>query len=183
MPFLNSTVRYGVVAQLLHWSVVVLLIVQFLLAEIADEMPEGAGKLSILADHRSVGITLLAVAILRLIWRLVDRPPSMPPMPAWQRVAAVTTHWGLYFVLLAMPLSGWMMSSAEDAPVSWFGLVRVHDFVMPSESLADLLHEAHEVLAGTLLFLVGLHVLAALKHQFVDRDGLLTRMLPWGKGD
>jgi cytochrome b561 len=180
MRFLNSTVRYGIVAQLLHWSIVVLLIIQFLLAEVADELPKGAEKLSVLASHRSVGITILALALLRLGWRLFDRPPAMPPMPAWQRMAAAATHWGLYAILLAMPLSGWMMSSAENSPVSWFGLVQVPSLVAPSESLGDLLHEVHEVLAGALLGLVGLHVLAALKHQFIDRDGLLARMLPWG---
>lgn len=180
MSLSNSTHRYGIIAQLLHWSVVALLLVQFLLAEAADELPEGAEKLAMLARHRSVGVTILLIALLRLAWRLIDRPPAPLPMPAWQRIAAATTHWGLYLILFAMPLSGWMMSSAENSPVSWFGLVQLPDLVMPSESLGDFLHEVHEVLAGTLLFLVGLHVLAALKHQFIDRDGLLTRMLPWG---
>jgi cytochrome b561 len=183
MPLSNSTHRYGIIAQLLHWSVVALLLVQFLLAEAADELPDGVEQLSMLARHKSVGVTILLVALLRLAWRLIDRPPAPPPMPAWQRIAAATTHWGMYLILFAMPLSGWMMSSAENYPVSWFGLVQLPDLVMPSEQLGDLLHDVHEVLAGTLLFLVGLHVLAALKHQFVDRDGLLTRMLPWGGRD
>ena len=183
MPLSNSTNRYGLVAQLLHWSVVLLLIVQFLLAEAADELPLGIEKLAMLARHKSVGITILRVAFLRLAWRLIDRPPALPPMPAWQRVAAAATHWGMYAILFAMPLSGWMMSSAANYPVSWFGWVQLPDLVMPSESLEEILHEIHEVLAGTLLFLVGLHVLAALKHQFVDRDGLISRMLPWGGRD
>ena len=183
MRFSNSPSRYGPIAQLLHWSVVILLAVQFLLAELADELPDGVEKLAMLGRHRSVGITILVIALLRLGWRLFDRPPAMPPMPAWQRAAAAATHWGLYAILIAMPLSGWMMSSAEDSPVSWFGLVHIPSLVMPSESLGDLLHDVHEVLAGALLFLVGLHVLAALKHQFVDRDGLLARMLPWDRRD
>jgi cytochrome b561 len=183
MRLSNSPIRYGLVAQGLHWSVVALLAVQFFLAEAADDLPSGAEKLAMLARHKSVGITILLVALVRLIWRLVDRPPAAPPMPAWQRIAAAATHWGLYGILLAMPLSGWMMSSAEGYPVSWFTMVQLPDLVMPSESLGDVLHDAHEVLAGTLLFLIGLHVLAALKHQFVDRDGLLTRMLPWGHRD
>jgi cytochrome b561 len=183
MPLSNSANRYGLVAQLLHWSVVLLLIVQFLLAEAADELPLGIDKLAMLARHKSVGITILGVAFLRLAWRLIDRPPALPPMPAWQRAAAAATHWGMYVILFAMPLSGWMMSSAANYPVSWFGLVQLPDLVMPSESLEEILHEVHEVLAGTLLFLVGVHVLAAFKHQFVDRDGLITRMLPWGGRD
>lgn len=183
MQFSNSASRYGLVAQLLHWSVVVLLAVQFFLAEAADELPEGAEHLAMLARHKSVGATILLIALLRLVWRLVDPPPPPLPMPAWQRIAAAATHWGLYGILLAMPLSGWMMSSAEGHPVSWFGLFQLPDLVTPSEALGDVFHDAHEVLAGTLLFLVGLHLLGALKHQFVDRDGLLARMLPWRSRD
>ena len=183
MPLSNSANRYGIVAQLLHWSVVVLLIAQFILAEAAEELPLGVEKLAMLARHKSVGITILGLAFLRIAWRLADRPPPLPPMPAWQRLAAAATHWGMYGILFAMPLSGWMMSSAANYPVSWFGLVQMPDLVVPSESLQEILHEVHEVLAGALLFLVGLHVLAALKHQFVDRDGLITRMLPWGERD
>jgi cytochrome b561 len=183
MPLSNSANRYGIVAQLLHWSVVVLLIAQFILAEAAEELPLGVEKLAMLARHKSVGITILGLAFLRIVLRLADRPPPPPPMPAWQRLAAATSHWAMYAILFALPLSGWMMSSAANYPVSWFGLVQMPDLVVPSESLQEILHEVHEVLAGALLFLVGLHVLAALKHQFVDRDGLITRMLPWGGRD
>jgi cytochrome b561 len=83
-------------------------------------------------------------------------------------------------LLFALPLTGWMTSSSDGHPVSWFGLFHLPDLVMPSESLEDILHEVHEALATGLLVLAGVHVLAALKHQFVDRDGLMARMLPWG---
>ena len=183
MSLSNTAKRYGTIPQLLHWTVVVLLVVQFLLAEAADELPAGIEKLAMLARHKSVGLTILTIALLRVGWRLFDRPPPLPPMPAWQRRAALTTHWGLYAVLFALPLTGWTMSSAANYPVSWFGLFQLPDLVAPSESLKDVLHEVHEVLAGTLLGLAGLHVLAALKHQFLDRDGLIMRMLPWGGAD
>jgi cytochrome b561 len=182
MSLTNSASRYGSIPQLLHWAVVVLLVAQFILAEAAEEL-EGVGQLAMLARHKSVGLTVLMLALVRIGWRLFDRPPPPPPMPAWQRAAAAATHWGLYAVLLAMPFSGWMMSSAANYPVSWFGLFQLPDLVAPSESLEDILHEVHETLAATLLALTGLHVLAALKHQFIDRDGLLTRMLPWGGRD
>jgi len=182
MALTNSDTRYGLVPQFLHWIVVAMIIAQYVLAEAADELPTGVEKLATLAQHKSVGLTILLVAVLRIGWRLFDRPPPPPPMPAWQRLAATTTHWGLYALLLAMPLTGWIMSSAANYPVSWFGLVQLPDLVMPSESLEDLMHEVHEVLFGVLVALAGLHVLAALKHQFIDRDGLLTRMLPWGRG-
>jgi cytochrome b561 len=183
MSLMNTAKRYGWVPQLLHWLVVALLVVQFLLAEAADELPTGMEKLAMLARHKSVGLTILAFALVRVAWRLFDRPPPLPPMPAWQRVAATTSHWGLYALLFALPLTGWMMSSAANYPVSWFGLFQLPDLVAPSKPLQETLHEVHEVLAGTLLFLAGLHLLAALKHQFVDRDGLLGRMLPWGHRD
>lgn len=179
MPLTNTPHRYGLVPQLLHWLVVILIIVQYLLAETAEDLPLGMEKLATLARHKSVGITILLIAAVRITWRLIDRPPPPPPMPAWQRSVSALVHWSLYALLFAMPLTGWMMSSAANYPVSWFGLVQLPDLVMPSESVAEVLEETHETLFTVLLALASLHVLAALKHQFVDRDGLLTRMLPW----
>lgn len=179
MPLTNTATRYGLVPQLLHWIVVILVVVQYVLAETAEGLPLGMEKLATLSQHKSVGITILLVALVRIAWRLLDRPPPPPPMPAWQRAASTLVHWGLYALLLALPLSGWMMSSAANYPVSWFGLAQLPDLVMPSEDLKELLEEVHEGLFVALLSLAGLHVLAALKHQFVDRDALMWRMLPW----
>ena len=100
-------------------------------------------------------------------------------MPGWQRVAAHLSHYGLYALLFAMPLTGWLMSSAHNYPVSWFGLVQLPDLVAPDRDLSHDLEDVHETLSNVLLGLAALHVLAALKHQFIDRDGLLLRMLPW----
>lgn len=180
MPLTNTIRRYGAVPQALHWLVVVLLALQLTLAALADDLPDGLERFALLSRHKSVGITILGIALLRLIWRLADRPPPLPAMPGWQKVAAAVTHWGLYALLFAMPLSGWMMSSAANYPVSWFGLVQLPDLVGTSPDLHEILEEVHETLAGALLALVAVHVLAALKHQFVDRDGLMSRMLPWG---
>lgn len=179
MGLRNTPERYGSVAQALHWLVVLLLIGQVAVGKIAKEMPDGFDKLVLLARHKSVGITILALAAIRLAWRLFDRPPPPPPMPRWQRVASRATHWAFYVLLFAMPLTGWMMSSASNYPVSWFGLVQLPDFVAPDRELKHLFEEIHETLAKTLIALALLHVAAALKHHFVDRDGLLQRMLPW----
>jgi cytochrome b561 len=179
MPLTNTATRYGLVPQFLHWLVVILLIVQFLLAYAAEDLPLGVDKLAVLARHKSFGLTIFALAVLRVGWRIFDRPPPPPPMPGWKRMAALLTHWGMYAVLFALPLTGWTMSSAANYPVSWFGLIQLPDLVATSDSLHETLHDIHEVLADTLLILAGLHVLAALKHQFIDRDGLLLRMLPW----
>ncbi len=179
MPARNSALRYGIVAQTLHWAIVVLLIVQVTLGMIADELPLGLEKLALLARHKSFGITILGLAVIRLAWRWIDRPPPPPPMPRWQQLAANLNHWALYALLFAMPLSGWMMSSASNYPVSWFGLAQLPDLVLPDRSLKEQLEEIHELLATILISLALLHVAAALKHQFFDRDGLLFRMLPW----
>lgn len=179
MGLRNTPERYGSVAQALHWVIVLLLIGQVAVGKIAEEMPDGFDKLVLLARHKSVGITILALAAIRLAWRLFDRPPPPLPMPRWQLVASRTTHWGFYALLFAMPLTGWMMSSASNYPVSWFGLVQLPDFVAPDRDLKHLFEEIHETLAKALIALALLHVAAALKHHFVDRDGLLQRMLPW----
>ena len=179
MPVRNTSERYGSVAQTLHWLIVVLLIVQFTLGKIAEDLPLGLDRLITLARHKSFGITILALAVVRLLWRLFNRPPPLPPMPAWQRIGAHLSHAGLYALLFAMPLTGWLMSSANNYPVSWFGLVQLPDLVAPDRGLSHDLEDFHETLSNVLLGLAALHVLAALKHQFVDRDGVLMRMLPW----
>ena len=179
MPIRNTATRYGSVAQTLHWLVVVLLVIQVTLAKIAEHLPLGPDKIGTLARHKSVGITILTLAILRLGWRLYDPPPPQPPMPRWQARAAGFSHATLYALLFAMPLTGWMMSSASNYPVSWFGLVQLPDLVAPDHSLKELLKDVHETLATILIGLASLHLLAALKHQFLNRDGLLSRMLPW----
>lgn len=179
MGLRNTPERYGSVAQALHWVVVLLLIGQVAVGKIAHEMPDGFDKLVLLARHKSVGITILGLAVLRLAWRLVDRPPAPPPMPRWQLQAARASHAALYVLLFAMPLSGWLMSSASNYPVSWFGFAQLPDLVAPDRDLKHLLEEVHESLANALIAIALLHVAAALKHHFVDRDGLLWRMLPW----
>jgi len=179
MALRNTPERYGPVAQALHWAVVLLLVGQVAVGKIAHEMPDGFDKLVLLARHKSVGITILALAAIRLAWRLFDRPPPPPPMPRWQLLASRATHWAFYALLFALPLTGWLMSSASNYPVSWFGLAQLPDFVAPDEGLEHLMEEVHETLVNALIVLALLHVAAALKHQFVDRDGLLQRMLPW----
>jgi cytochrome b561 len=178
MPAGNSSLRYGAVAQFLHWLIVVMLVVQVTLGKIADDLPVGLERLIMMSRHKSFGITILALATLRLAWRLFHRPPPEPPMPAWQRRAASLVHWGLYALLFALPLTGWLMSSAANRPVSWWGLVQLPDFVAPDKGVEDFFHEAHHLCIYALFTLVSIHVLAALKHQFVDRDGLIGRMLP-----
>lgn len=175
--------RYGWLAKLFHWLIVFLVIGQFVLANIADNLPLGLRKVEVLGRHKSFGITILVLAILRLGWRYLSPPPPLPAhMKGWERSAAHVSHFLLYALLFAVPLAGWTMSSARNFPVSWFGLVQLPDFVSPSDALFRAAHEAHEFLAISLAVVATLHLLAALKHHFFDKDTVLRRMLPFSKG-
>lgn len=175
--------RYDAVARALHWIVAGAIALQFLLAQLAELAEHGGERLrvlALLANHKSVGLTILALAALRVVWRLVSPPPPLPAtMPAWQRHASRISHWSLYGLLFAMPVTGWLMSSASAYSVSWFGLFTLPDLIDPSERAEELFEEIHETLAKVLIVVVSLHVIAALKHHFIDRDTVLRRMSSW----
>jgi cytochrome b561 len=147
---------------------------------IAHDLPLGAEKIALLARHKSVGITILMLATLRLIWRWLNPVPALPgTLKPYERFLAHVTHIGLYALLFAMPVTGWLMSSARNFPVSWFGFFQLPDLVTPDRRLYDTLHETHEMLGNALIAVAVLHVLAALKHHFVLKDDTLRRMLPF----
>ena len=178
MPARNTSVCYGSVAQFLHWAVLALLVFQVALGLIAHELPVGFERLVMMSRHKSLGITILGIAVLRLLWRFANPPPPPPPMPNWQRIAASLTHWSLYALLFALPITGWLTSSAANRPVSWWGLVQLPDFIAPDEGLEETWEEVHETLVNVLYVLAAVHVAGVVKHQFIDRDGLIRRMLP-----
>lgn len=172
-----TVLRYSPFAKTLHWLIAGLLVVQFVLAELADDAATESLELARLANHRSVGITILLLALVRLVWRSVQSPPPLPAAtPRWQVVGAAISHWSMYGLLFALPITGWLMTSAENDPVSWFGLVTLPDFVAPNESLAEALEEIHETLAWLLAGIASLHLVAALKHALINRDGVFSRM-------
>jgi cytochrome b561 len=180
MAIRNSTARWGAVAQLLHWLIVALIIAQVILANIALDLPLGVRKLAMFARHKSVGITILVLAVLRLAWRWANPTPALPTtLKPYERVLAGLTHAGLYILLFAMPLTGWMMTSARGFPVSWFGFLQLPDFVPKNDSLYNAMKQTHDTLALALYAIVFLHVAAALKHHFMLKDDVLRRMLPF----
>jgi cytochrome b561 len=182
MTIRNTTVRWGHFAQFFHWLILVLLIVQVTLATLADDLPLGMKKLALLARHKSVGITILGLVVLRLLWRWMNPTPELPEtLKPYERVLANLTHAGLYILLFALPLSGWMMSSARGFPVSWFGFIQLPDLVPKNKALYDAMLETHETLVWALYTIVFLHVAAALKHHFLLKDNVLRRMLPFTK--
>lgn len=179
MAVRNTEHRWGALSQFFHWLIVVLIIVQVTLAIRADDAPS-AKKLGLLAYHKSVGITILMLVILRLLWRSLNLTPLLPDtLKPYERLLARITHATLYVLLFAMPLSGWMMSSARGFPVSWFHLFTLPDLVPKNKSLYEALVTTHETLAWVLAAVVTLHVAAALKHHFMLRDHVLRRMLPF----
>ncbi|HJV68898.1 cytochrome b [Ideonella sp.] len=168
--------RYGGVAIGFHWLLALMIIVSFGVGWYMSDLPMSPTRLKLFNWHKWAGVTILALSVLRLAWRLTHRPPADPAGPRWQQQAAHAMHWALYALFFLVPLAGWAYSSAAGFPVVWFGVLPLPDFVSPDKALADLMKERHAVLAWTLGALVVLHIAAALKHQFVDRDGLLDRM-------
>jgi cytochrome b561 len=178
MQLKNTLTRYGAVAQLFHWVIVALIVTQFVLAKRADGLSPVA-KIGVLATHKSVGITILTLALLRFGWRLFNAVPPPPAgMPRWQERAARVSHFLLYALLFITPVLGWLMSSARSFSVSYFGLFTLPDLIEPNRRAYEWLHDFHELLAETLAVLAIVHIAAALKHHFFDRDDVLRRMLP-----
>jgi cytochrome b561 len=179
MPLRNSIDRYGAVAQALHWLIVALVITQVTTALLAHDMPFGPHKADMLARHKSFGMTILMLMVLRVLWRLLNPAPRLPDtLKSYERSLAHVSHYLLYALLFAMPLSGWIMSVAKNYPVSWFHLFTWPNPVAPDKALAGTMVEVHETLAWILGGAATIHILAALRHQFVLKDDVLKRMLP-----
>lgn len=168
--------RYTPVAIVLHWLMALAIVGAFGVGVYMSDLPFSLTRVKLYNWHKWAGVTILALAALRLLWRLSHRPPADPPMPAWQARAAHAVHWLLYAAFFAVPLTGWAMSSAKGFPIVWFGVLPLPDFVPKDHDLGELLEEVHAALAWGLAALVLAHLGGALKHHFVDRDGLLARM-------
>lgn len=172
---------YTRVARLLHAVQGLALVGMFAVGLYMVDLPFSPDRLKLYNWHKWAGVMVLGLALIRLLWRLTHRPPPLPDaiartMPAWQRLAHHGTHLALYLLFFAVPLLGWAYSSATGFSIALFGAWPLPDWVPVNEALADALKPAHRYAAYALAGLVLLHVAAALKHQFVDRDGLLARM-------
>jgi cytochrome b561 len=168
--------RYTGPAIVLHWLLALALLGSFCVGLYMSDLPFSPLRLKLYNWHKWAGISILALSLLRLLWRLAHRPPADVAMPRWQRVAAHGTHRLMYGLFFAVPLAGWAYSSAAGFPVVVFGVLPLPDFVPADKALAEAIKPWHGYLAFTLAGLSGLHVAGAIKHQFVDRDGLLDRM-------
>ena len=182
MPAASSS-RYTLPAILLHWLLALSLIGLLVFGWYMVGLPFSPTKLKYYNWHKWAGVTILALSALRLLWRITHRPPALPErmtavMPRWQQLAHHGVHHLLYVLFFAVPLLGWAYSSAAGFPVVWFGMWQLPDFVARSPELAEAIKPLHMIAAYTMAALIALHIAAALKHQLIDRDGLLRRMWP-----
>jgi cytochrome b561 len=179
MPMTPATdSRYTTPAIALHWLLALMLAISFSVGLYMADLPFSPQRVKLYNWHKWAGITIMTLSALRLLWRLTHRPPADLPMPAWQQRAAHWTHRAFYVLFFAVPLVGWAYSSAAGFPIVWFGVLPLPDFVSADKALAEAIKPWHGALAWALATLVILHVAGALKHQFIDRDGLLSRMRP-----
>ena len=183
----GAETRYSTPAILFHWVVAALIVTNVVLAWIWDDPPTAADR-QLIALHISIGLTVLLIVPWRLVWRVIRRPPALPvSIAARERRLAHAVHWCLYIVMFGLPLSGWLMVSTRGQlrPVPWFGLFDWPVIPFLSGLPGDVRHDWHETFEGThgvlakvLYLLVGLHVIAVIKHHFLDRSPVLPRMLP-----
>jgi cytochrome b561 len=177
-PPLTQAARYTGVAMGLHWLLALLIVGTFSLGVYMHELPFSPARLKYYSWHKWAGVTILLLSFVRLAWRITHRPPAGVAMPGWQATAAHATHHLLYALFFIVPLVGWAYSSAAGFPVVWFGVLQLPDFVPVDKALAEAIKPWHERTAMLMAALVLLHIAGALKHQFIDRDGLLDRMRP-----
>ena len=188
MQWRNTASRYGYIATALHWVIVVGIIAQYFLAEAAEDREgSSASAFGAAGLHDSIGMTILALAVVRVLWRVLQLPPELPQtMKNYERILARVTHFAFYALLFALPLTGWALATADQHAISFFGLFDLPQLrlgaQLPIEGgtlSEDQLEEIHEALFNVLLGLAALHVAAALKHHFFDRDNVLRSILPW----
>jgi cytochrome b561 len=176
---ISPNLRYSGFAIALHWLLALMIIGSFSFALYMTDLPLSPARIKQYNWHKWAGITILALSGLRLLWRLTHKPPIYSSaMASWQVTAAHLTHGLLYCLFFAIPLAGWAYSSAAGFPIVYLGMFPLPDFVSPDPELAKTLKLVHKYLAYGLGALVLIHIAAAVKHQWVDRDGLLLRMMP-----
>ncbi len=174
--------RYTATAVTLHWLIFMLIVCGFTLALYMKGLPLSPQKLKYISWHKWIGVTIFTLALARVAWRLTHAAPALPAsMPAWQRSVAGATHILLYALIVAIPITGWLMSSAFGVPTVYLGIVPLPSPLARDKELGELLKSAHVFLNYTMLALVIMHVGAAVKHYLIDRDDVLARMLPFVK--
>jgi cytochrome b561 len=174
---MSASTRYTATAIALHWLVALLIFAAFPLGLYMVDLPLSPDKLKLYSYHKWIGVTVFLLVAIRLAWRATHTPPPLPHgIAAWQRRASTVAHGALYALMVAIPLSGWLMSSAKGFQTVWFGVLPLPDLLERNRELGDLLANVHQALNYTLAALVIVHVAAALQHHFIERRPFLQRM-------
>lgn len=176
----RTSSKYSKIAISLHWIIAILIVTNVTLASMAEDLPRAA-KGAFMNPHKAIGVSILVFSLVRLFWRIGHRPPALPnAIAGWQAKLGRTVHAIFYFLIIAVPITGWLMVAAAPGapPVDFFGLFTIDFPVSESKSLSGVGHEGHEILTKPLVVLIFLHVIAALKHQFIDRLPFIQRMWP-----
>ncbi|WP_114240482.1 cytochrome b [Dyella sp. C9] len=181
MSLRSNDRQWGSVAKFFHWIMALAIIGNGIFGLMMDLASSPMQKINWLALHKSIGLTVLALFVLRLLWRAVDKRPREEPAPRWQQLAAHVVHGMLYLLILALPLSGWWFNSITGKPLQFFKLFNLPALSAANPDLRHFSHELHEYLYWILLLVLIPHVGGALKHHLFDRDNVLRRMLPFGR--
>ena len=177
MKIKNTSTHFGVVTIFIHWIMAVLMIGMLTLGIYMTRMPISAQKLQYYGWHKEFGMLILMLVVVRLIWRLRNMIPTLANLPQWEKFAARFVHWLFYGFMFAMPITGWLLTSAAGLPVSFFGLFVVPTLVVPNEAHRILFAEIHGWIAYGLIATLCLHIAGALKHFLINKDKILQRML------
>jgi len=185
MRLRNTSSNWGAIAKLFHWLIALSIIANLGLGYWAEGMALSPTKVEAFYWHKSIGLTVLWLALLRLLWRFTNPSPRLPTgMAGWERGLAHTSHVLLYVLMIAMPLSGWVIHSAANFPLDLYGVFPVPDLIPSSadeDAIGDLAKVAHYWMFIAICGLLTLHILGALKHHIVNRDDVLKRMLPFSR--
>ncbi|MCA8908989.1 MAG: cytochrome b [Rhodospirillaceae bacterium] len=183
MQWRNSAEKYGAVAKTLHWLIALVIFGMIGLGLYMEDLPRGPQQYEFIQLHKSFGITLLALVVLRLLWRLGNPAPPLPlTTKGYEKFLAHLVHVLLYVAMIVFPLSGWIMISASDFPTGEvFGLFTIPDLIGTDREIGDIAYKVHETMLWVIAGLLALHILGALKHHFISKDDVLRRMSPGAK--
>lgn len=185
MRLRNTSTNWGAIAKAFHWLIAVSIIGNIILGYWAEGLAVSPTKAEAFYWHKTIGLTVLWLAVVRLLWRFTNPGPRLPTgMAAWERALARTSHVLLYALMIAMPLSGWVIHSTADSPLHLYGLLPVPDIIpagADEAAIGDLAKAAHYWMFVAICALLALHILGALKHHIVNRDHVLKRMLPFSR--
>lgn len=175
----QETNRYSRISIFLHWLLAILIVAAFALGSYMTDLSISPSKLKYYSWHKWLGVSILGLVAVRLLARLLKGAPQhLASLKPWEKNLASATHFTLYVLMFVVPISGYLYSYAAGFPVVYLGLVQLPAIIGPYPEFKEAFKEAHEVLTTIMALLVTMHILAALKHRFVDRDETLSRMLP-----